>query len=426
MTNNSSPKIEKINQAKDNFLAIAEKEKTPLYLYDEEEVQNNVRAFKKAFEKNGLKVNIFYATKSNPYFGLLKTVVGEGEGIDVSSQRELQLALSAGAQKIIYTGPAKTESDFELILHHHEKIIVNLESIRELLLLNKLAKAKGVIVRCGVRVSTANQKGWTKFGIPLSQLKDFYDQSKDQSSINFCGLHFHISMNKTPEPYVKTLNELSVYFEENFSKEELQGFKYIDMGGGFYPEILDGVYPWNKGQEIKYINDPFLFDGIYADKFKPRYIPTLVNPIDDFGKQIADVFCEKIRPLLPNAELYAEPGRFVSHSSMHIVLNLVEIKEEKSGAFIGITDGGNNMIGWEKYQFCNYVPIFNLSQFDATREIPFIIYGSLCTPDDIWGYYLYTKGAPQPGDILIMPYQGAYTYTLAQEFIKDVPCVYDL
>ena len=100
----------------------------------------------------------------------------------------------------------------------------------------------------------------------------------------------------------------------------------------------------------------------------------------------------------------------------------MDIKNEKTG----IADGGNNMIGWEKHQFFYYTPFFNLSQFTDKKEIPFVTYGSLCMPDDIWGYFLFTAGQPKEGDILLLPYQGAYTYTLAQNFIREVPKVYDM
>ena len=164
-----------------------------------------------------------------------------------------------------------------------------------------------------------------------------------------------------------------------------------------------------------------VIDAILKDEIQPRYIPKKTEPIEVFAKGISQAIFE-IKKVLPNVSFYCEPGRYICHDSMHMLFRLMDLKTPQ----VGITDGGTNMIGWEKYQFYAGVPLFNLSQFSKTNEIPFITYGSLCTPDDIWGYYLYTKGAPSAGDILLMPYQGAYTYTLAQEFIKDIPKVYDL
>jgi len=287
-------------------------------------------------------------------------------------------------------------------------------------LLAKMAKTKKTIVRCGVRIYTKMQTGWTKFGIPMEELADFFHQAQRHSSILFCGIHFHISFNKTSEQYVKTIEELACYLKINLTERERKKFEYLDIGGGFYPQQWQAFYGWNPEQKTDLSTD--CFNVVFEDKIRPRTLPLNVQPIELFAKKISATFKTKILPLLPCVTLYAEPGRFISHSSMHFLLNLTDIKNDR----MGIADAGNNMVGWELFQFYYYAPIFNLSQFTTTREIPFITYGSLCTPDDIWGYYMYTKGQPKEGDILLMPYQGAYTYTLAQEFIREIPPVIDL
>jgi diaminopimelate decarboxylase len=43
----------------------------------------------------------------------------------------------------------------------------------------------------------------------------------------------------------------------------------------------------------------------------------------------------------------------------------------------------------------------------------------LCTPHDIWGYSYHGSGITV-GDILLVPGQGAYTYSLRQNFIKPI------
>ncbi|MCF7836923.1 alanine racemase [Candidatus Gracilibacteria bacterium] len=411
-----------MKKMRSQLLVVAKKNPTPLYLYDAAEVKTNLTMFRQAFAKFGLQSKVFYAIKSNPYAGLLKTVVDEGVGLDVSSQCELKLALAARAKKIIYTGPAKTEKDFELILCHHSKITVNLESRRELELLAKMAGAKKITMRCGVRIHTKIQQGWTKFGIPLAELRAFYDAAKRYKSLRFCGVHFHISYNKTPEKYVAMLVELANYFQKNFKPQERENFAYIDIGGGIYPQPFEGVHTWNPNQESYFDNYEKTLDKVLNNKFHPRFKPLVVAPIEKFAQDIVVAWHTKISPLLPRVELYAEPGRFISHSAMHFLLRIIDVKNPQ----LGITDGGNNMFGWEKYQFFNYVPLFNLSQFDLKNEIPFLTCGSLCTPDDVWGYYIYTKKTPKAGNIILLPFQGAYTYTLAQNFIKEIPPVYDV
>ena len=104
---------------------------------------------------------------------------------------------------------------------------------------------------------------------------------------------------------------------------------------------------------------------------------------------------------------------------MHILLKVTDIKSPKKI----ITDGGINIIGWERFEEY-YAPVLNLTH-PSTTEIPCTIFGSLCTPDDIWGYSCFASRM-EIDDILLIPYQGAYTYTFRQEFIKSLPNVVKL
>ena len=51
------------------------------------------------------------------------------------------------------------------------------------------------------------------------------------------------------------------------------------------------------------------------------------------------------------------------------------------------------------------------------KERALRIFGSLCTPHDVWGTSIFGNGT-YPGDVLVIPDQGAYTYSLRQSFIK--------
>ena len=88
-----------------------------------------------------------------------------------------------------------------------------------------------------------------------------------------------------------------------------------------------------------------------------------------------------------------------------------------------ITDAGTNAIGWERFEI-DYCPILNLTR-PSLQERECNILGSLCTPHDIWGYSYWGKDI-QEGDILMIPEQGAYTYSLRQHFIKPLPQVITL
>ena len=104
---------------------------------------------------------------------------------------------------------------------------------------------------------------------------------------------------------------------------------------------------------------------------------------------------------------------------MHILLRVVDKKADD----LVVTDGGTNIVGWERFE-TDYFPVINLSRPSLT-ERNCMIFGSLCTPHDIWGYGYFGEGI-EPGDVLMIPSQGAYTYSLRQQFIKPLAKVVSL
>ena len=205
---------------RERFLQIAQKQGTPLYLFDGQEALVSYHSILNSFENEGQGISIFYAIKSNPYPALLSTLVQAGCGLDVSSDRELALAISAGASKIIYTGPAKTEDMLGRALDFPGELIINLDSFEELKRMGGAAKKKGIRAKCGLRVSTKNQKGWTKFGIPLHLLSEFISESRKYNHVDLCGIHFHSSFNDDPGPYVSMLREISAILQNSLTPEE--------------------------------------------------------------------------------------------------------------------------------------------------------------------------------------------------------------
>jgi diaminopimelate decarboxylase len=93
---------------------------------------------------------------------------------------------------------------------------------------------------------------------------------------------------------------------------------------------------------------------------------------------------------------------------------------DKKEAEMVITDAGTNAVGWERFE-SDYFPVLNLTRPSLTEKKCNIL-GSLCTPHDIWGTQYFGHGIEQ-GDVLMIPTQGAYTYSLRQDFIKPLPKV---
>jgi diaminopimelate decarboxylase len=142
------------------------------------------------------------------------------------------------------------------------------------------------------------------------------------------------------------------------------------------------------------------------------------EPIDAFSEQLARCLDEHIFSS-GRCNVCLEPGRWICNNAMHLLLTVVDKKEDD----LVIVDAGTNAVGWERFE-SDYAPLVNLSR-PALKEIPCQVLGSLCTPHDVWGYACWGEEI-LPGDVLLVPDQGAYTYSLRQEFIKAVPSVVSL
>lgn len=418
---NFENKVSYIESIKEKLLSLANKNGTPLFIYDKTEVEKNLRTFREGIIQIDPNAKIFYAIKSNPYEGLLNSIVEKGGFLDASSSKELDLAVKAGAKEIILTGPGKENKELEIAVLDSERIFIHIDSFSELKKISDLAKKHNKKIKCGVRVSTSFDSAWGKFGIPLNSLKEFLEEARKSNNISITALHTHQSHNRFSDTFISKLNEIADYLFSGAVRSFIEDMEVLDIGGGFVPEHFEGIYPWNEELDFLYDNSD-KFEDILKDKFKPRFLVEPSQPFNELCKDISKIWNDRFLSKKKNLSLWVEPGRIISHSSMHLIFSVRDLKTKQSA----ILDGGMNMIGYERYQYLAYVPTFNLSKFSSTNEFPILLYGPLCTPDDLWGYYLYGTSIAE-GDLILLPFQGDYTYGNSQtRFIKDDARVVEL
>jgi diaminopimelate decarboxylase len=143
------------------------------------------------------------------------------------------------------------------------------------------------------------------------------------------------------------------------------------------------------------------------------YLPG--TAIEQFGEALGQAVQQHLVGLA-DLTVCLEPGRWLCHDGMHLLMTVVDCKDTD----LAITDAGTNAVGWEKFE-TDYVPVINLSR-PALVEQVCEIHGCLCTPHDLWGHAFWGE-ALHPGDVLLIPSLGAYTYSLRQDFIKALPKV---
>jgi diaminopimelate decarboxylase len=379
---------------------------TPQYLVHEDLLQAQAQRFRDAFAAAGISPRVHYAFKANPTACVVDILRVAGVDADVSSGLELDLALALGFERIVFSGPAKTEAELERAVLHADRVTVHLDSFDELDRLDWIARRHSRCVRAGVRLSLAAHGAWTKFGLPPAALPEMVRRAAECDFVQLQGVQFHLSWQRHGDGYARTLAELGPLLAAH---APAGGWRFVDAGGGFYPQDDEAVYPWRtrRGRLLHLLG--LAPDGP-GDDWDGRYLLHTVEPIETIAAQLADAFR---RHAPPGAELWVEPGRYLVNPAVTLLLRVADVKS----ADVAITDGGTNLFGWERLEE-EHTPLVNLSRPARTQRRG-RVYGSLCTPHDLWGYSCYGDDLVV-GDVLALPAQGSYVQTLAQRFIKPL------
>lgn len=390
--------VERCLERRPFFLDLAGRHGSPLYIIEQQSLLDRAGEFLATFRPLLPDIRLFYPVKANSHPDVIQTMIGAGLGIEVSSGQELADALAAGAREILFNGPGKTDAEQDLALAHAGQVTVIMDSFNELERLSARAAATDCPVRAGIRLAVADEvNGWSRFGIPLDRLPAFAEQAFGCSHISLQGLHFHTSWNMSPTAQVAMLERIGAVLP-TLRTDILANLTFIDIGGGFWPEWGE----WLPMAETE-----------RRDGQGPFHTTAPAAPLQCFAEAIAAACRQHIFPHL-RCSIYAEPGRRLCAEAASILLMVQDCKDNG----VSITDGGANMVGWEQFETC-YFPIINLTRPD-TVERPCLLTGSLCAPRDLWGRS-YFGSELRCGDLLLIPFQGAYTYSLRQQFIKPLP-----
>ena len=389
-------------------LRIVEEHGAPIYLLETSILRARAAQFRAAFEKVLDPVGFYYAMKSNNHPAVVRSLIDAGYGIDVSSGLELKTALDLGAGDIVFSGPGKTHEELRLAAAHNDRVVVLLDSFGELSRLSDAAAEQRRTVRCGVRLAVNTNGLWRKFGIAREDLTAFWQTVDQHPRVDLVGLQFHSSWNTSAQPQIELIENLGKTLR-HLPPARRQALTFIDIGGGYWPEQGEWLLPRStaRGRLLEALGAP-------ADAPNVHFcVPSM--PIETFASQIADAVHRHLSPVAP-CRICLEPGRWICNDAMHLLISVVD----KKAPDLVITDAGTNAVGWERFE-SDYFPVLNLTR-PALQERACHILGSLCTPHDVWGT-MYFGESIEPGDILMIPTQGAYTYSLRQNFIKPLPPV---
>ncbi len=393
---------------KETFLRLAQMYDGPLYILDSAMLRHRAGRFRNAFSHVLPDTGYYYAVKSNNYPDVSRTLITSGFGLDVSSDQELTMALSLGSADIVFSGPGKTDAELRMAAENSDRVTVLLDSFTELYRLQNIAQDKRKHIRVGIRLSTSSSGLWQKFGIPAEELTRFCVAASSCTHLYFEGIQFHTSWNLNPEKQTLFIAQLGTLLS-NLPRSVRDSIKFIDIGGGYWPEHGEWLQlaGTKKGAIIRAAG--------MQPEHDPEHYYLSSQSIECFAKALSAAVDEHLFTIKPYRICF-EPGRWICNDAMHLLLRVMDLKGDE----IAITDAGTNAVGWERFE-TDYCPILNLDR-PALEEHSCTIMGSLCTPQDLWGYSYWGEDL-QIGDVLLIPNQGAYTYSLCQNFIKAVPRV---
>lgn len=241
---------------------------TPVYVFDENEIRNNLRAFRSSIEENyGGRGLVCYASKAFSCKEIYRICKQENVGIDVVSGGELYTALSVGfpAENIVFHGNNKTPDELRMAVENGVGRIV-VDNLTELERLNAIAceagKTAGITMRIkpGVDAHTHDfiKTGQidSKFGFALEtgEALSAVKAALGMPSLKLRGLHCHIGSQIFDISPFELAAQVMLGLYKQIKDETGTELEELNLGGGFGIRYVDGDTPVPYGEYMKSVS----------------------------------------------------------------------------------------------------------------------------------------------------------------------------
>jgi len=368
---------------------------TPLYVMDQELIEENMKIFKENFICETVETQVIYASKAFMNVAMCQLVNKMGLNLDVVSGGELYTAKKANypLEKVYMHGNNKTADELQMAIDFSIGHII-IDNKNELELLNHLAQKSNKTVNVLLRVNPGidahtheyiqTSKFDSKFGESIFSEGIFEIISKfiNASNINLKGFHCHIGSQIFDEkPFYKAVDTM---FDFAKKLEDKLGFvtEALNLGGGF------GIYYANGDDPIELAN----------------FVKTMVKDIDNKKKELN----------LKIKKVMIEPGRSIVANAGTTIYTVGGTKETYSGKNYIFVDGGmTDNIRPALYQAVYEGIIAN--RLDEEKNYLATVAGKCCESGDVLIRDAKFVKA-EAGDILAVASTGAYNYTMSSNY----------
>jgi diaminopimelate decarboxylase len=133
--------------------ALAEQYGTPLYVFSEKRIIENIRHLRGAVQSVHPRVKLCYASKANSNMAVLAAVKRAGGDIEVNSGGELFKAKKVGFRpdQIVFNGVSKTDEELRDAIDYGI-LAINIDSLYELDQVARVARSTGKRANIAIRI----------------------------------------------------------------------------------------------------------------------------------------------------------------------------------------------------------------------------------------------------------------------------------
>lgn len=388
-----------------SLVELADKYKTPLYVYDEVGINEKIRIFKEYFTSSKFSCEVIYASKAfiAPY--LCKMLAKAGFGIDAVSLGDMYLIKKSGfpMNRVVLHGNNKSLDELSMAIENGVEYIV-VDSYTELVKLEEMVNQKKKKVNTLLRINPgihADTHAYietsllsSKFGESihdeeiLNRIMNIYLNSK---YLVLDGFHSHIgSQINNPKSFVaeaKTMLNFIKRFEAKYNFK----INTLNLGGGF---------------AIKYLDDDKEID---LQMMLKEIVRSVEEGISKYNLNIK--------------KLMIEPGRALVGDSGFTLYKCGGLKTTFGGKKYLFVDGGMaDNIRPALYQAKYTVEVANrikanLSEDDEYNNLLnfYDVVGKCCESGDIIALNVKIDEVKK-GDTIVVYSTGAYTYSMSMNY----------
>jgi len=284
-------------------VSLADKHGTPLYVFSERRISDNVRAIRRAVESVHPRVKICYASKANSNMAILDAVRKSGGDIEVNSGGELFKAIKIGFEpdQIVFNGVSKTDDEIREAISYGITAI-NIDSLNELdqvaRVAQSISKRANIAIRIVPEIITRSHIGLqtgllsSKFGLSPSQIEEAFRRALASDSINLAGVHIHVG-SQTPDaqPFALAFAEMWKFLTDLHQRTG-HNLKHINVGGGL---------------PVNYLADTPMAEAI--EERERQMLRAELDPQQVLIAALSEARVEDHAGLLEGLTIVFEPGR---------------------------------------------------------------------------------------------------------------------